>query len=305
MKSKKWIFWLMAMLVLLCGCKAKEKTTAGYQIYYLNAEKSKLSAKAYSDKKTESTEELVKEFLKRLSTDPEDAEYRKPIPNDVELVKSQMDKDQLSLWFDSDYYNMDSASEVLCRAAIVKTLTQIEEISCVSFYVGDTPLVDAKNNIVGLMTKETFVENPGEQINAIQEAEITLYYSNEEGDGLVVEKQNVHYNSNISMEKLVIEKLLEGPKEKKGKSAIPAGTNLLSVTTVDGVCYVNFDAGFLNQDYKIQEPIVIYSIVDSLSELSTVNRVQISVNGSTKGAYRDSYQLDTVYDRNLDYIKEK
>lgn len=47
---------------------------------------------------------------------------------------------------------------------------------------------------------------------------------------------------------------------------------LLSVTTVDGVCYVNFDAGFTNQDYEIQEPIVIYSIVNSLSELSTVSK---------------------------------
>lgn len=80
---------------------------------------------------------------------------------------------------------------------------------------------------------------------------------------------------------------------------------LLSVTTVDGVCYVNFDAGFTNQDYEIQEPIVIYSIVDSLSELSTVSKVQISVNGSTKGVYRDSYKLDKIYDRNLDYLEER
>lgn len=100
------------------------------------------------------------------------------------------------------------------------------------------------------------------------------------------------------------EHLLEQPKNAKGKSAIPSGTKLLSVTTVDGVCYVNFDAGFTNQDYEIQEPIVIYSIVDSLSELSTVSKVQISVNGSTKGVYRDSYKLDKIYDRNLDYLEE-
>lgn len=305
MKSKKWMFLFTAILLLLSGCGAKEEKKAEYQIYYLNAEKTKLSAKAYSNKKEEDTKEQVKEFLKSLSTDPEDTDYRKPIPNDVEIVKSQIEKDQLSIWFDSDYYNMDAASEILCRAAIVKTLTQIEDISCVSFYVGDAPLVDEKNNIVGLMTGESFVENPGEQINAIQTAEITLYFSNEKGDGLVMEKQKVHYNSNISMEKLIIENLLDGPKEEKGKSAIPSGTNLLSVTTVDGVCYVNFDSGFLNQNYEIQEPIVIYSIVDSLSELSTVSRVQISVNGSTKGAYRDSCRLDTVYDRNLDYLEKK
>ena len=164
-------------------------------------------------------------------------------------------------------------------------------------------MVDAKNNVVGLMTAESFVENPKEQINSLQEATITLYFSNKNGDGLVTEKRDVHYSSNISMEKLIVEQLLKGPEKKDAKSAIPSGTKLVSVSAVDGVCYVNFDEGFTNQDYEIQEPIVIYSIVNSLSELSTVSKVQISVNGSTKGVYRDSYKLDKVYERNLDYVK--
>lgn len=122
------------------------------------------------------------------------------------------------------------------------------------------------------------------------------------GDGLVRETQKVHYSSNISMEKLVVERLLEGPLEEGEQSAIPQGTKLVSVSTVDGVCYVNFDEGFLNQNYEIKEPVVIYSIVDSLSELSYVSKVQIAVNGDTKGKYRDDYAFDTLYDRNLDYL---
>ena len=57
---------------------------------------------------------------------------------------------------------------------VVRTMTQIPDISCVSFFVGDSPLVDSKNNVVGLMTAgESFVENPGEQINAIQTTTLT------------------------------------------------------------------------------------------------------------------------------------
>lgn len=61
----------------------------------------------------------------------------------------------------------------------------------------------------------------------------------------------------------------------------------------------------MNQVYEIQEPIVIYSIVDSLSEIPTVNKVQISVNGNSTGVYRDSFALDTLYERNLDYVVNK
>lgn len=304
MRGKKLVFFLCMTALLLCGCKEKKDGKEDYQIYYLNADKTKISAQDYTMEE-KSTKEMVKTLLVELSTDVSDADYRKPIPNDVEIIKSEIEGDQLAVWFDSDYYNMSASEEVLCRAAVVKTLIQIPDIACVSFFVGDTPLVDAKENVVGLMTGDSFVENPGQQITAIQTVEMTLYFSSKNGEQLIKETQEVHYSSNISIEKLVIEHLLEGPKKSKGKSAIPPGTNLLNVTTVDGICYVNFDSAFMNQDYRVQEPIVIYSIVNSLSELSTVSKVQISVNGSTKGVYRDSFKLNKVYDRNLDYLNKK
>ena len=119
---------------------------------------------------------------------------------------------------------------------------------------------------------------------------------------MVPETQEVHYSSNISMEKLVMERLLEGPLNSSLKSAIPTGTQLLSVTVVDGVCYVNLDETFQNQDYSIQEPVVIYSIVDSLTELPGVQKVQISVNGDTNMVYRDKMSLTTLYERNMDLV---
>ena len=115
-------------------------------------------------------------------------------------------------------------------------------------------------------------------------------------------REDVYYSSNISMEKLIMEQLLDGPKTKDAKSAIPEGTKLVSVSVVDGVCYVSLDEAFKNQDYKVNEAIVIYSIVDSLSELSTISKVQISVNGDTSGAYRDNFPLADMYDRNMDYV---
>ena len=99
-----------------------------------------------------------------------------------------------------------------------------------------------------------------------------------------------------------MEQLLEGPTISGAQSAIPEGTKLMSVSVVDGVCYVSLDETFRNQNYKINESIVIYSIVNSLSELPTINKVQITVNGDTSGVYRDNFALNNMYDRNLDYV---
>ena len=115
-------------------------------------------------------------------------------------------------------------------------------------------------------------------------------------------RSDVYYSSNVSMEKLIMEQLLEGPQTEGAKSAIPAGTKLINVSVVDGVCYVSLDENFKNQDYQVNEAVVIYSIVDSLTELSTISKVQISVNGDTSGTYRDNFKLSDMYDRNLDYV---
>lgn len=284
------------------GC-GKEKEESGYYIEYLNKEKSRIVAVEY-EPEAQDTDGLITEFLTVLSQDAESVEYRKPIPNDVEITKYSLDGAMLTFHFNADYRKMSAVEEVLCRAAIVRTMTQINGVDCVSFYVGDAPLTDEKGNLVGSMTADSFVENPGEQINSIQNTTLTLYFSNETGDGLVKEvREDVYYSSNISLEKLIMEQLLEGPGIDGAKSAIPEGTKLMTVSVVDGVCYVSLDETFKNQDYKVNEAIVIYSIVNSLSEISTISKVQISVNGDTSGVYRDSFRMEDMYERNLDYVE--
>ena len=54
----------------------------------------------------------------------------------------------------------------------------------------------------------------------------------------------------------------------------------------------------------MNESVVIYAIVDSLTEIPNINKVQISVNGDTSGVYRDSYKLSDMYERDLSYVKE-
>lgn len=304
-KWRRFAGLLLAVLTIFqcvaTGCGAKE-TESAYHVDYLNKEKTRIVSAPYEITATD-TDAIIQELLLALSSDAEQVEYRKPIPNDVEITKYSVEGVLLTLYFDSDYSRMAAVEEVLCRAAIVRTMTQIKGVECVAFYVGDKPLTDAKGNVVGSMTADSFVENPGEQINSIQNTTLTLYFANQDGDGLVKEvRQDVYYSSNISLEKLIMEQLLEGPSIKEAKSAIPSGTKLVTVSVVDGVCYVSLDETFRNQDYKVNEAIVIYSIVNSLSELSTISKVQISVNGDTSGVYRDSFRLEDMYERNLDYL---
>jgi germination protein M len=208
----------------------------------------------------------------------------------------------LNLYFSATYEEMDVTREVLARAAIVRTLLQIEEIDYVSFFVADVPLKDVKGRFVGAMGRDTFVENVGQKINSISEQSYTLYFATKNGKKLKPVVRTVHAMSNVSSERTVMEQLMETDAKSGCRSVIPKDTRLVSTSTVDGLCLVVFDEGFMKQNYSVREDVVIYSIVNSLCELPNVNKVQISVKGESGIVYREKYSLDEYYERNLDLV---
>ena len=253
--------------------------------------------------KGQTTEELLKEFLQRLRENPADGEEKPAIPDNVFLLSYTLDKGQLSLSFDQLYLEMTKPYEILCRSAIVRTLCQIPEVENVSFLIGDTALMDSNETPIGPLNEESFVENAGNEINTYTKATLQLYFANETGDQLVGERVEVHYSSNMSVEKLVVEQLIKGPITKEAYPAIPPETKIVSVSTKDGICYVNLDKGFLEQGYDVLEVIPVYSIVNSLTELPGISKVQILINGETNLTYQESIRFETIFERNLDLIE--
>lgn len=292
---------LLTSVVLLSGCKETQAETNSV-IYYINKEETKVVPVAY-ERKAKDTEGAITELLAKLDETPDSVEYKRSLAGNVGIPGWTLEERSLRLNFGSEYYEMDSVEEVLCRAAVVRTLIQIDGVDSVSFYVADSPLTDASGTVIGLMTADSFIENPGEQINSIQTTTITFYFANQEGDALVKEVQERHYNSNVPLEKLVMEQLIKGPISKDAQSALPSGTKLVSVSVLDGVCFVTLDNGFLAQDSEIKDEVVLYSIVDSLCELPNINKVQISVNGDTSILFREKYPLSRLYERDLDYLE--
>lgn len=198
---------------------------------------------------------------------------------------------------------------MLCRAAVVRTLTQIEGIDTITFSVENETLADISGVPVGAMAADSFIDNAGTEINAYAETKFLLYFANEAGNGLVEVERNVVYNSNISMERQVVEELIKGPGKdgdmgyETGYPTINPAVTILSVTVKDRVCYVNLSEEFLTPVYDVTSSVALYSIVNSLVELPGVNRVQISIDGDTNVTYRDNVSLTTVFDRNLDIVE--
>ena len=291
------------MLFSFTACNREEQKKGEYQIYYLNMDKTKIVAEEYDSTGVEG-EALVQELLDKLQSAPVSSKLRQTIPADVKVESFKINGAYLYVDFSKEYKNLIPEEEIMVRASIVRTLAQIDEVKLVAFTVNSESLLNSDGSLVGSMSADSFVENPGKQINSSVETTLTLYFSNKEGTALKKETRTVHYSTNISMEKLIMEQLIEGPKKSGTMATVPSATKLISVSVADGVCYVNLGDSFKNQNAEVTEEVVLYSIVNSLTELQGVSKVQISINGSTEGDVRYSYDLSKMYERNLEYLKE-
>lgn len=309
---KKIIISVMIMLLTVTGLSAcgKDKQEGGYsyQIYYVNKEGTRVVSEEYmTDASSENREELLQELIQVLKDTAERPEY---LSSFSEFYQGYaLNEGQINLDFNEGYIRQDPIVEVLCRAAVVRTVTQIEGIDTVTFSVQGEALVDAIGIPVGAMTADSFIDNAGTEINAYVDAEFRLYFANETGDALTEVSRNVIYNSNISMEQQVVEELIKGPQENDimGDEAVyptvnPAVT-ILGVTVRDRVCYVNLSEEFLTPVSNVTSQTALYSLVNSLVELPGVNKVQISIDGNTDVTFRDSVSLTTMFERNLDIIE--
>ena len=310
MKKKiRLAFVLMVLVLFGAGCTSKEENDKKqYEIYYLDRNENHITALPYETVTPKAEKEfLVKELLMQLGTQREDVEH-KPVMVDFIVKNCIIHESQVTLNLSKEYEMMDFTKEVLVRAAIVKTLTQIEGIELVRIQVEGRDLADADGKPVGVMSADTFIDNTGEDMKKYEEVTLTLYFANETGDKLIKVNRTMRYNTNISLEKLVVEQLVYGPVGNKGKDDVQVyptlnqGIKIISVNIKDGICYVNLNNTFLALNSNVTADTIIYSLVNSLTELPGVLKVQLAVDGETEVALGDK-MLSTLFERNLDMVQ--
>ncbi|MDD5935611.1 MAG: GerMN domain-containing protein [Clostridiales bacterium] len=305
MKKTYWIF-VLCFLVLFSGCRKKEQETdTGFKIYYIDQDETKLMSENYTLQGKDMNSQ-INELMVAVKKQPTNPDMRLAIPEAVTFIGHNFgEAGQLQLIFDEDYNTVTGVQEVLMRASIVKTFTQIEGVKEVEFFINRFPL--SKGDVlIGRMRADDFIDTVGEMTTYSQNAVISIYFSNSTGDALVESQRQVEYSGNVTLEQVIIEQLIDGPTEKKEEAVLrgtlPSDTILNKVTKKDGICSVDFNEAFLNPVEGISPEVTIYSIVNTLVEQPTVDKVQFTINGKNVESYK-SIPFDKVFERNLNIIE--
>lgn len=306
-KSQNIILLLLMTVLMIClaGCGKQQNQGTSVEISYLNKSETKIvTEEHYLEGAT--TKEMIVEVLTLLCSVPENKELKATLSGGINIINYSLEGEQVTVSLGEKYKELSRTTEVLTRAALVRSLTEIPGVTYVMITVGGEPLTDLAGNAIGIMTADMFVDNEGEQMNSYEKVTIRLYFANESGDGLIPINRELVHNidvSNISMEKLIVEQLIAGPANDESYPTINPQTKLLGVTVKDGICYVNLDSSFLTPVNNVTSDVTIYSIANSLVELSNVNKVQISIDGKKDIKFRDKYNLTTTFERNLQLVQ--
>lgn len=288
---------LCMALTAACGRTENEGENI-YQVYYVSSSATKVEMHTHEMAAVD-PEDQLEELLTCLSTNPQKLEYQAPLSMGFELLDRRLEDGRLQLDVSAAYKDLPVTTQVLVRAAMVRTLTQLKHIDMVMMTVEGNPLYDNNGRMVGWMSAGQFIDNDGNEINTYELARVRLYFAGESGTELISAYREKRYSTNLPLERFVVEELIAGPSGKvEGQCpSINPNTKILSVMTRDGICYVNLDENFLTVVNNVSTDVSVYSIVNSLVELSNVNKVQILVNGEVPQTFSS-----TVFERNLDIV---
>lgn len=307
-KRKNIISFCLAMILLVsafvtgCGKNTPPDPNA-FKLFYVNNSETGIVAVDYVIQSNQSDiDAVISELIEQLGKMPERLQYEAPLTGDVNLIGYSLSDKLLTLNFGIQYMDIGRTVEVLDRAAIVRTFTQLKEIEYVNFQVEGSPLTDHYGGIIGNMSADTFIFNVGNEINTYEKIELKMYFANETGDKLVPVYRSVVYNSNISMERVAVEQIIKGPNTDICFPTISKDAKINSVNVKDGVCYVDFDQAFLNVQNNVTAEVAVYSLVNTIAEFSEVNKVALSVNGESPFTFMD-HTISGPYERNLDIIE--
>lgn len=268
---------LLAALFALSGCAPQKQDFSAITVYYpyTNNVQNKSLTIGY-ETRTGGDSDTLKAAINALCGSPANSNLKAIFPDGVKILSYKIESGTLNLVMSDAYADMPLGEKAIARSCLALTLCGLSGVSNISISVGDIP--DVKN----LSAKDILTENT--KLNPY-EARIKLYFT--DNTSLVAEYRDVTLAKDQPAAYYVMEELLKGPQGSGLSAAIPSGTTLLSLSVSGGICTVNLSSEFLNNKPNTEHSgtLAVFSIVNTLTAVSGISKVQILVNGEKVTSY--------------------
>ncbi len=271
---KKLVFLLLSILLLAsCTHPINEKSfsVTGYFI----SDDAPYSLAPYTIPVKNEGLDAIPELFSKLYNPPT-KKLSSAIPSGVSLLDYSLLEETCTLKLSPSYNTLSATKKVSFEAAITNSFCQLPGISCV--------LISCEDNITMLSPDEFLTTLPRTRYDSYT---VNLYFATENHTRTVKETKSISISDNTNLVNEVLLLLCGDPSSANTISPFPVGTKINSATTVDGICIIDVSEEFvLNAPHEAdQEKTVLFSIVNTLTELPKIDRVRFLIDGEKGYGY--------------------
>lgn len=304
---------LGVVLCVLSGCKSNSDVPGDtIKVFYYNQGKNNIVGYEYglsvlnekiSDSQTDDLVSFVM-ALENLMKQPGASSYRTTFNENIMILDRRVDAGLLKIYLDEKYLALASTEDVMFRASYVLTMTALDGIDKVSFYINGENIKDALGNPISDMGASDFAYGEDIGTGLLEWTEIRMYYGDPSCQNLAYENMSVGYGNDASVIKAVADKLLLGPSSKNCIAVIPEGVICTKAELVNNICYIWLDMSNVPKDVEFGE-LAIYSIVNTMCEITDVEGVILNIDNSSSIVLTGYLGHEYLYKANFDLVKEE
>lgn len=295
------IIIIATLIILKAENQDDKKKSFAIDLYFMNENYSSIVAEKRSIE-YEDIDKLPRLVIEALAKGPLDNKNKPIFENEIKILSIREKRDDLIIDFSKDFISSDESKTLLATYAVAKSLCQLNKVDRVLITVENEEISVSDGTVIGYLSNSDIdlVSDTTTKDSKI----LTLYFADKETNKLVNEKRVIKITDTLPVEQYVVNELIKGTQTNTSKSIISADTQLISAETTDGTCFVNFKSGFIekNSGNPENEKLVIYSIVNSLCDIETVEAVQFLVDGKKTENF-GSINISDVFKCNKSLIK--
>lgn len=294
---------ITVVTVMICVDYDRNMKKQSVDLYFMTKDGASIIAEP-STVRYKDENDLIYAIIEALKKGPDSDELGEIMPESAVLngigVKGNR---AVSIDLSADFLTEDPSRNVLSAYAITKSLCSTGKVLSVKITADGTAITDPDGEELGFVAASDINLETEEYYSELRE--VALYFANSDGSGLVREDRTIKITDQQPIEQYIINELIKGPGDKELKPILSGKTSLLSVDLADNICYLNFKSNFISENTGSEqhERLVIYSIVNSLTELQTISRVQFYMDGKRVDNF-GSFNIKDYIHRDIGIIEE-
>lgn len=272
-------------LLLLAGCSNSAPKVPG-NFYYKQAETTYGTSDGVIAPEVREIDGLMSDLDVLLTVyfaGPENKELESPFPKNTTVENWELNGTTLILTLSREFASLSGLDLTVACACITRTMLELTPAQTVVIETKHSPM---SANISVTMSAENLllIDDSMDKLHT----SLNIYYADKNWRYLIGQEITVNLAEEDDIYDYLISQMSSPPSGSGLMSAIPKNTKLLETTVDNGLCTLNFSSEFVSNAERSAEAqrLTLLCIVNTLTQLETIQQVEISVEGDLLAQYQ-------------------